>query len=389
MFNLKNKTILQILPALNQGGVERGTLDIAEGILKAGGKACVVSAGGKLETKLQEIGGHHITLPLTSKNPFTILWNIRRIQRIIKDNNVDLIHARSRAPAWSAYFVSKILKIPFVTTFHGTYNFQGRWKKYYNSVMARGDRVIAISNFIREHIEKNYKDFVNFTKIKVIFRGVDLTYFDPEAVTHERCKKLRETWELTSEGPVILMVGRLARWKGQSVLLESLKRLSDFKGNCLILGSSQGHENYLKELQTFVRDSDLTYKVKFIENCHDMPAAYSLASVVVHASIAPEAFGRVIAEAQAMGKFVIASSLGAPKEIIDNQNTGILVAPADVAELVDALEMALSLSSVKQLKIAQSARKRVQNLFSKQVMIEETLKIYTDLLQKINFKRYI
>lgn len=382
MFNLKNKTILQILPALNQGGVERGTLDVAEGILKVGGKALVVSAGGKLEIKLQEIGGEHIKVPLNSKNPFTIWLNIRRIQRIIKEKNVALIHARSRAPAWSAYWAIKLLKIPFVTTFHGTYNFHSRWKKYYNSVMARGNRVIAISNFIREHIEKNYKNYVDLSKIKVIFRGVDLAYFDPDGVNHERCEKLRDTWGLNSEDSLILMVGRLARWKGQSILLEALKKIGDFKGSCIILGSSQGHESYLRELQTFVNDADLAHKVKFIENCNDMPAAYSIASVVVHASITPEAFGRVIAEAQAMGKFVIASSLGAPKEIIDNGNTGALVAPADVVELANALKTALNLSPLKQRKIAQSARKRVQNLFSKQVMIEETLKIYTELLQK-------
>ncbi|AIL13085.1 hypothetical protein IM40_05505 [Candidatus Paracaedimonas acanthamoebae] len=382
MFNLKNQTILQILPALNQGGVERGTLDIAEGILKVGGKALVISAGGKLESQLKGIGAEHIKLPLNSKNPFTIWLNIKRIQRIIKEQNVTLVHARSRGPAWSAYYATKRLKIPFVTTFHGTYNFRSRWKRYYNSVMARGERVIAVSHFIHEHIEKNYGAYTDSKKIKIIYRGVDLNHFSPQLVSKERSEKLRKAWGLEVTDSLILMVGRLARWKGQAVLLEALKKIGDFKGICVILGSSQGHGNYLKELQASVSNTDLAHKIKFIEQCSDMPAAYSIANVVVHASTAPEAFGRVIAEAQAMGKFVIASSLGAPKEIIENGKTGSLVSPGDTLELARELVAALNLSQAKQNQIAKASRKRVQDSFSKQVMIDETLKIYTELLQK-------
>lgn len=382
MVNLKNQTILQVLPALNQGGVERGTLDIAEGILKAGGKALVASAGGKLELQLKEMGAEHIKLPLNSKNPFIIWLNIKRIQKIIKEKNVTLVHARSRGPAWSAYYAAKHLKIPFVTTFHGTYNFHNQWKRYYNSVMARGERVIAISQFIREHIEENYRDYIDPSKIKIIYRGVDLHQFDPQIVSKECYEKLRKAWNLKSTDALILMVGRLARWKGQTVLLEALREISDFKGVCVILGSSQGHENYLKELQASINNTCLAHKVKFIEQCRDMPAAYSIANVVVHASTAPEAFGRVIAEAQAMGKFVIASSLGAPKEIIENGKTGALVSPGDTSELARELVTALNLSQEEQKQIAKSSRKRVQDLFSKQVMIDETLKVYTELLQK-------
>lgn len=382
MSNLKNQTILQVLPALNQGGVERGTLDIAEGILNAGGKALVASAGGKLEHQLKEIGAEHIKLPLNSKNPFTIWLNIKRIQNIIEEEKVTLVHARSRGPAWSAYYAAKRLQIPFVTTFHGTYNFHSEWKKYYNSVMARGDRVIAISQFIREHIEENYRDYVDSSKIKIIYRGVDLTHFDPTLMDNERCKKLRKVWGLEATDHLVLMVGRLARWKGQTTLLKALRKMDDFKGRCVILGSSLGHGTYLKELQASINNTDLAPKIKFIEQCNDMPAAYSLANVVVHASTAPEAFGRVIAEAQAMGKFVIASSLGAPQEIIDNGKTGALFPPTDALKLAKELETALHFSSTKQEKIAQISRKRVQDFFSKKVMIDETLKVYLELLQK-------
>jgi len=374
--------ILQVLPALNQGGVERGTIDIAEGIIKAGGKALVISAGGKLEPQLKKIGAEHIRLPLNSKNPFTICLNFLRLRKFIREKKVALVHARSRGPAWSAYWAARSLKIPFITTFHGTYNFRNNGKKYYNSVMARGDQVIAISKFIQEHIEKKYKNYITPNKIKIIYRGVDLDYFDPQNVTKERSESLKKAWGLDKNGTLILMVGRLVRWKGQAILLEALNKMKDFKGCCVILGSSQGHEQYLNELQAYVNKNSLTDKVKFIEQCQDMPTAYSLATAVVHASTAPEAFGRVIAEAQAMGKFVIASSLGAPKEIIENGKTGALVSPGDTVELARELVTALNLSQEEQKHIAKSSRKRVQDLFSKQVMIDKTLKVYTELLQK-------
>jgi len=382
MPDLKNKTILQVLPALNQGGVERGTLDIAEGILKENGKALVISAGGKLESYLKKIGAEHIKLPLNSKNPFTILLNIHRLQKVMRERNVTLVHARSRGPAWSAYYATKFLKIPFVTTFHGVYNFRSRVKNYYNSVMARGERVIAVSQFIRDHIEKNYRAYVDSKNIKVIYRGVDLHHFALHNVNEKNCEELKKVWGIDSKTPLILMVGRLARWKGQAILLEALKEMDDFKGVCVILGSSQGHENYLKELQASVNNTPIAHRVKFIEHYSDVPAAYSIASVVVHASTAPEAFGRVIAEAQAMGKFVIASSLGAPKEIIEDGKTGVLVSPGNTSELARELRAAIKFSQAKQKQISKDAQKRVQELFSKQVMIDETLKVYAELLQK-------
>ncbi len=382
MFNLKHQTILQVLPALNQGGVERGTIDIAEGIIKAGGKALVISSGGKLESQLRTLGAEHIKLPLNSKNPFTIGLNFLRLRKIIREKKVALVHARSRGPAWSAYWATRSLKIPFITTFHGTYNFRNDGKRYYNSVMARGNKVIAISQFIQEHIEKNYTNYIASNNIKIIYRGVDLDYFDPQKVSKERYEFIRKTWGLERNQQLILMVGRLVRWKGQTILLEALNKMKNFNGVCVILGSSQGHDQYLEELQAYVKRNSLTHKVKFIEQCQDMPAAYSLATVVVHASTAPEAFGRVIAEAQAMGKFVIASNLGAPKEIIENKKTGLLIAPSDSLTLKRALETVLAFSLAKRKEISVVARTRVQNLFSKQVMIEETLKIYTEFLQK-------
>jgi glycosyltransferase involved in cell wall biosynthesis len=350
-------TILQVLPRLQTGGVERGTIEMAQAICEAGWRAVVASEGGRMERELTRLGAVHVTLPLATKNPLKIKRNVAALSQVIKDHQVSLVHARSRAPAWSALKAARACGVPFMTTFHGTYN-MGYFglKQKYNAVMAMGDRVIAISQFIRRHILSNYH--IDDSLIRVVHRGVD---FDE---------------------PVIMLPGRLTRWKGQLLLIDALKQIKDLRFRCLLVGSDQGRTAYREEIERAIDAAGLRDRVQVADDCHDMPAAYMLADVVVSASTDPEAFGRVSAEAQAMGRPVIAPDHGAAPEIVQHHQTGWLFAAMHPGSLATMLREALTLDRQARAVYAQRAMAHARASFSKDQMCTKTLAVYQELLSE-------
>lgn len=371
-------TILQVLPALVQGGVERTAVEIASAVVKAGGRAIVVSAGGPMEHDITRARAEHICLPVDSKNPFVMYANVRRLANIIRDNNVDIVHARSRAPAWSAMAAAKKTSTPFVTTFHGTYSLGGKLKRHYNSVMIQGERVIANSNFIAGHIRKNYG--IAAAKLRIIHRGVDLERFDAQAVSAERVVALAAEWRLEDGMPVVMLPGRLTRWKGQTVFIEAIAAMKKKDIRCLLVGSDQGRSDYRKELTNLIAANGLNETVRIIENCNDMPAAYKLTDVVVSASTDPEAFGRVVPEAQALGRPVIATDHGGARETVIQGETGWLVPPGDVQALANAIDRVLELDENARAILAEKAIQNVRDNFSRDAMCVKTLAVYDEVL---------
>ncbi len=373
-------TILQVIPALGSGGgVERGTVEIAEAIADAGGRALVVSVGGAQVHEIARAGGEHIELPLHSKNPVVIYKNILRLAALIERENVDLIHVRSRAPAWSALYAAKRTKRPLVTTFHGTYNARSFIKRAYNSVMTKGERVIAISAFIAEHVHRFYG--VPASRLRIIHRGVDLYRFNPAKVSAERVVQLANEWRLTEGYPVIMLPGRLTRWKGQTVFIEAVAKLERRDIRCLIVGGDQGRQDYRRELEAMVEKQNLGEIVRIVDHCADMPAAYMLSDAVVSASTDPEAFGRVMIEAQALGRPVIASDHGGARETVLPDKTGWLVPPGDVDALSAALSKVLALDGAARGRLSDAAITNVAEHFSKQKMCAKTLEVYNEVLQ--------
>ena len=375
----KGATVLQVLPALGAGGgVERGTVEIAEAIVKAGGRALVVSAGGALEHDLARVQAEHFRLPVDSKNPIVMRANVGRLARLIREEDVDLVHARSRAPAWSAYYAARRTDRPFITTFHGTYGASSFLKRRYNAIMTRGDRVIALSRFIAGHIRQTYG--TPPARIRVVHRGVDLTRFDPARVSAERVISLARRWRLPDGVPVVMLPGRLTRWKGQTVLLRALARLGERDFRCVLVGSDQGRKRYRRELQRLIARYDLEGVVQLVDHCNDMPAAYMLTDVAVSASTDPEAFGRVIAEAQALGRPVIASDHGGARETVIEGETGWLTPPGDPDALAAALTTALKLNEPARRLMAYRAISNVRANFSKDAMCARTLDVYNEAL---------
>ena len=373
-------TILQVIPALGSGGgVERGTIEVAGAIVEAGGRALVASVGGAQVHEVARAGGQHIELPLGSKNPVVIYKNISRLVGLIERENVDLIHVRSRAPAWSAFYAAKRTKRPLVTTFHGTYNAGSSIKRAYNSVMTKGDRVIAISGFIAEHVRRLYG--VPASRLRIIQRGVDLNRFNPSTVSAERVVQLANEWRLTEGHPVIMLPGRLTRWKGQTVFIEAVAKLERRDIRCLIVGSDQGRYDYRRELEAMVETYNLGEVVRIVDHCPDMPAAYMLSDAVVSASIDPEAFGRVMIEAQALGRPVIASDHGGAIETVLPEKTGWLVPPGDVDALSASLAEVLALDEVARGRLSDAAIANVTENFSKHKMCAKTLEVYNEVLQ--------
>ena len=373
-------TVLQILPALGgTGGVERGTVEIAQSIVENGGRALVASAGGLLEHELKRVGAEHFTLPVDSKNPFVMWANVAKLADLIRRQNVDLIHVRSRAPAWSAYFAARRTNCPFVTTFHGAYN-EGSWfKRRYNSIMSRGARVIAISGFIAGLVRQRYG--VPASVIRVIHRGVELERFDPAVVSAQRVVALAAQWRLDDGLAVVMLPGRLTRWKGQVVFIEAIAKLKRHDVRCVLVGDDQGRTGYRTELEALIEKHDLSEIVRFIDHCNDMPAALMLADVVVSASTDPEAFGRIVPEAQAMGRPVIVSNHGGARETVVEGETGWLTPPGDSDALAEAIARVLNLPESARNKMAKKAIANVRENFSRQTMCSKTLQIYNEVLQ--------
>jgi glycosyltransferase involved in cell wall biosynthesis len=376
--DLRGRTILQVLPALGTGGAERGCVDVAAAIEAAGGKALVASAGGAMLRDLARAGAEHVALPLAGKNPVTIWRNIRRLEALIRDRGIDLVHARSRAPAWSAHAACRRQGIPFVTTVHAPYNQHSAAKRLYNSIMGRGDRVIAISDYVARYIVDSYG--TDPARIRTIPRGVDLRQFAIAAVSAERMIKLARAWRVPDDRPVVLMPGRLSRWKGQTVVIDALARLGRQDLCCLIVGSDQGRSGYRQELLDRIAAKGLNAVVQLVDHCDDMPAAYMLSDVVVHASTDPEGFGRVVVEAMALGRPVIATNIGAPPEVVAEGETGWLVPPGDPDALAAVIDHALSLTPEERGWMAERAIATVAAHYTKEAMTGSTLAVYRELL---------
>ncbi len=370
--------VLQVLPALETGGVARGAIDIAAALVKAGGASLVVSAGGPLVYDLEKIGLRHITLPLDSKNPFIMHRNAGELTALIYDNKIDIVHARSRAPAWSALFATRRAGCHFVTTYHGTYNGGSGLKKLYNSVMTRSGRVIAISDFIAGHVQETYR--VERSRLITIPRGINTENFDPGNVSAERVIQLVNAWRLPDGVQVLLLPGRLTRWKGHAVLLRALARMQRRDLCCVLVGSDQGRTRYRAELENLTNSLGLGEVVRIVDHCRDMAAAYMLADVVVSASTDPEAFGRVTAEAQAMGRPVVATDHGASRETIISDQTGWLVPPNNPDALAQALEVALGIDASTRQDLADRARRHVTENLTVELMCERTLAVYESLV---------
>ncbi len=367
-----------MLPSLVTGGTERGCVDIAAAVARAGGTSVVASSGGPMVHALARGGVVHALLPLASKNPFVMRANIDRLTELIVEHEVDLVHARSRAPAWSALIAARRMRRPFVTTFHGTYAASNPVKRWYNSVMTRGERVIAISQFVADHIRDNYR--VDMERVRVIHRGIDLVGFDPGRVSAERIVKLASRWRLPDGMPVVILPGRLTRWKGQTVLIDAIAQMASRNFHCLLIGSDQGRSGYRQELQRHIDRRGVTEVVHIVDHCDDMPVAYMLADAVVSASTEPEAFGRVVVEAQAMGRPVIASDHGGPRETVRHGETGWLTPPGDATALAATLERVLALSPEERASLAEAAMAHVRRAYSIDEMCTRTLALYDEVL---------
>jgi glycosyltransferase involved in cell wall biosynthesis len=371
--------ILQVLPSLVTGGVERGTIDIAGAIAEAGWVPLVASSGGPMVHELDRLKVRHIELPLASKNPVVMRENIARLTKVIADNGVNIVHARSRAPAWSASIAAARAGVHFVTTFHGTYNLGWLGLKHaYNRVMTRGERVIAISDFIARHIETVYH--IDPERIRVVPRGIDLTRFDPNRVSPERMIQLAQKWRLVDGQRVIMLPGRLTRWKGQEVLIEALAMLGRGDLRCILVGSEQGRTGFVKQLRELAVRRNVQHIVHIVGECNDMPAAYMLADAVVSASTDPEAFGRVIAEGQAMGRPVVATDHGAGRETVIEGASGLLVPPKDPMALATALDRILAMNAAERATMAAAGIGHVHRHFSRELMCARTLEVYAEVL---------
>ena len=378
--------ILQVLPALDTGGVERGAVDIARAVVDAGGKAVVASEGGRLCYELERIGAEHVTLPLASKNLWTLKRNVGRLKELAQRTGAHLIHARSRAPAWSARAAARQLGLPYVTTFHGAYSgWSTPIKKQYNAIMAAGDEVIAISDFIADHIRRYYPAAGD--RITVIPRGINFEIFDPDKVSAERLVKLSTQWRLSGEEQVVMLPGRLTRWKGQCELIEAMAlvvaRLGRRNLRCLLVGGDQGRTGYRSELEALIKKRDLKDIVHIVDHCDDMSAAYMLTDAVVSASNEPEAFGRVAVEGQAMGRPVIATAHGGSKETVLPGETGWLVHPKEPKLLADAIAQVLSVSDTRRGVITERAVAHVRAKYSLEQMRAKTLDVYERALSRI------
>ncbi len=380
--NIKNQkkkpVILQVLPELRSGGVERGTIETVRYLSQNGFGAIVASSGGHLVSQIESAGGSHIILPLKSKNPFTIYTNIFRVSKVIKQYEIDIVHARSRAPAWSCYFACRRTKCHFLTTFHGTYSFKGSIKKFYNSVMVRGEKVIAISEFIKDHILKNYK--VSRRDITVIPRGVDLDHFDLEKLPKRRIIQMAEKLGIEMDRPIILLPGRFTGWKGHEFLLEALALIPKDKYRCLFVGDMERHKSYVAKLNKKIKEMRLLDNVRMIKSTQDMPCLYSLVDIVVSASVRPEAFGRITIEAQAMERLVVATNHGGSVETIVDGQTGWLVEPGDVKGLAEILTKLLKINDKQRKTITNKAKKHVQENFSLGGMTQKTFEVYQSIL---------
>ncbi len=374
-------TLLQVTPELQAGGVERTTVDVAAAVVRAGGRALVASRGGRLEGELEAAGATLVRMPAHSKNPLTMAANAARLADLIRAEDVSLVHARSRAPAFSALWAARHTGRPFVATYAGVYNARSPLKRWYNAAMTRGDLVIANSAYTREHVIAEHA--VDPAKVIAIPRGVDLARFEPDAVSTDRVAAVRAAWGLPPEErrTVMLLAGRLTRWKGQRLLLDAAERLRPRGGIVLIFaGDDQGRSGYRAELEGAIAAAGLTDAARVVGHCADMPAAYLAANLAAAPSMEPEAFGRTAVEPQAMARPVLAADHGGARETVADGETGWLVPPGDAGAWADALARALDTSPERRAAMGAAGRERVRRLFSVQAMTDATLAAYDRVL---------
>ena len=377
--------VLQVIPKLGYGGAETGCYDIAHYLPENGCESFVVTSGGELTKFIDKKKVKLIKLPVSSKNPLIILINTILLIGIILFFKITIVHARSRAPAWSCLFATKLTKRKFVTTFHGTYNFSGKLKKFYNSVMLRSDLIIAGSNFIFSHIKENYSEFLTSQKkFLVIFRGINIDYFDPSAKLENDEKNLLQKWNIKENKKIILMPGRLTTWKGQELFIEAINLVNIELGYeafyAIILGNDQGRDLYKKKLVRLVEQFRLNNQVKFIDHCKDMALAYKVSDLIVSASIEPEAFGRVSVEAQSMEKLIIASNIGGSNETIIDEKTGFLFKSGDAHSLSKKIIRGLTMDEASINLIGKAGRINIKKKFNVEKMCFSTYSEYKRLL---------
>jgi glycosyltransferase involved in cell wall biosynthesis len=371
-------TILNVLPKLDTGGAERVVVEIAEAITATGHKALIAGETGPLAPAALRAGAELIELPLSSKSPFTIRANAKRLGKLIREREVSLVHAHSRAPAWSALRAVARTKTPFVTTYHGAYSEDTPIKRRYNEVMVKGDRVIAVSNFIAELITARYK--IDESKLRTIHGGVDPARFDPAIVVGDRVLRLAREWRLDMSRPTIMLPGRLTSWKGQKLLIAAMAQLRNQDAIAVLVGADQGRSAYTESLIAQARNLGLGDRLRVVGHTDDMPAALMLADIVVNASTDPEAFGRTIIEAQAMGRIVIAAEHGGACETILPLRTGYLFPPGDAAGLAARIDQALEMTAEERIAWGRYARAYVAQYYAVDAMQKSVLNVYAELL---------
>jgi glycosyltransferase involved in cell wall biosynthesis len=371
-------SVLQVIPALDAGGAERTAVDVARAVVAAGGKAWIATKGGRLQGEAEAAGAKMILGPFDSKNPLTIWRNASTLSEAIVAHTIDIVHARSRAPAWSAYLAARRTKAKYVATYHGIYNAKSSLKRWYNSIMARADAVIANSNFTADHVRAEHN--VSEIRLHVIPRGIDIQAFTPENVTPDRIETIRKQWNLRPGKPVIMLPNRLTRWKGQLTFIEALAKLPHKDFEAVMVGDAQQRDTYVQELVAAVDANGLAQCVRIPGHCSDMPAAFMVADIVVAPSIEPEAFGRAAVEAQAMGRTLIASDLGAQTETVADGVTGYLFPPGDADKLADLLMKALAMQPERREAMRAAARERVLKSYTVDAMCAATLKVYRNLI---------
>ena len=388
---MSKKTVLQILPSLTSGGIERGVVEMNNYLVKNGYNSIVLSSGGKMVYQIEQGGGKHITLNVATKNPFKIWNNISKIKKIIKQNNIDVVDVKSRAPAWSTYFACKRAKCPLITSIHGNYSISkfpiSIFKKLYNSSMVKGDYIVCVSNYVKDYAFKNYKKFKEKyanNKVKIIHRGVDIKVFNPEIESKERIVRLINSMSLPNDKSIILLPGRLTEWKGQLYFMDVLAKLKHKDYLCLIVGDAKGHEKYRDRLKQKIRDLKLDGYVRLENHVLDMAALYMISDIVVSSSIRGEAFGRIVPEAQAMERMVIGTAIGGSLETVIDGKTGWLVKPEDKNKFAETIDMILDMPIEKRLEIGKKARKHIINDFTIDKMCEKTVDVYNEA---INMKK--
>ena len=372
--------VLQVLPALEQGGVEWDVVELALALKAQGIENGIASAGGSLVSRIAAVGVAHHELPLATKNPLKIVANAKRIAKLVKNCGYDLVHVRSRAPAWSVKMAARRAGFPWLATYHGIYGTKPEWfKLWYNRVMLAGLKTICVSNFVQRHVESTYHPPVG--QLVTIHDGADTSRFYPAAVTKEAVAEFRISLGISAEVPLIVMAGRLTRWKGQHILLEAVARMRHGKVGVLFVGSDQGRVEYSNELKALAAKLPDGKKAVFLDRSDDMPLVYAAGTVAVNASSGqPEAFGRVIPEAQAMGTLVVGTSHGGARETIEDGKTGFLVPPGDVGALATKLDEVLDMDVGARNEVCQAAIRSVRDSFSVETTCRKTLALYREIL---------